>query len=124
MKVQEITLDLSKRPAAIDPVRIGIGDRQYPVLLVNVEDNGGKVPDAPGFSAKLVMRAGDEVRTRSGTVYTYSGMYKASFKLASDNPKNNWQEPCRGTAYVAMSKGDVRMSTQRFEFEVLDGRKA
>lgn len=118
-----ITLDISKKPNIGNVVRIGIGDRQQPLLNVKFTDDGEKA-DVGGFDATLFMKSGDTVKKITAGSKVYDSGYTSSvtFTLMEMSGSRNWKRPCVGTAYVLLEKDGVKVSTQRFKFEILDGR--
>lgn len=59
MNTQEISLDLSKRPNAVELVMLGQGDRSGTTIRATIYDNGTLL-DSAGLSANLVMRLPDK----------------------------------------------------------------
>ena len=125
MNELRITLDVTKRPTPLRPLKVGLGDREYPWLQVSFTDNGEKA-EAGGYDATLIMKSGDEVKKRNAfsKVYDSGASCYVRFGMMGLYKQSNWKLPGKGIGYVVLEKGDVKLSTQRFEFEVIEGKNA
>lgn len=116
MNEQILELDISKRPAASQTVRIGQGDKSGTTLVAKIYDNGTAL-DLSGKTARFLMRQpGGQTYVRdtncavSGNTVTYVVDESKVASLAGQTD----------IAYFDIMQGtSVVASTQRFRIEVL-----
>jgi len=112
MNIQRIALDLSKRPATAQVVRIRQGDRNGTVLSVAITDNGQPL-DLAGLDTELVAKLPD------GALYLAEGEVSgstAAFEI--DEELAAASTGITELAYVEITDTDMVCSTQAFTIVV------
>lgn len=116
MNEQIITLDVSKRPAPSQTVRVGQGDKHGTTIVARMYDNGAAL-DLTGRSAVFLMRLSDGIHYIRDTNVTVSGntatyvVDESHVAAVSGNVEIAYFEIWEGTTVIS--------STQRFRIEIL-----
>lgn len=119
MNTQHIALDLSKRPATAQVVRIRQGDRNGTVISVAITDNGQPL-DLAGLGAQLIAKLPDgALYLAEGDVSGSTAAFEIDEELAAASTG------ITELAYVEIEGTDTICSTQAFTLEILPaGRSA
>lgn len=113
MNEQRLSLDLSKRPATAQVVRIRQGDRSGTVLSVAITDNGQPL-DLAGLDAELVAKLPDgALYLAEGEVSGSTAVFEIDEELAAASTG------ITELAYVEIEGTDTICSTQAFTLEIL-----
>ena len=115
MNVQEISLDVTKKPSTLQMVYLGQGDRGGTTLRCHVYDDGGALA-LGGMTAKLKMR-----KPKGAGYYTCQGSVSGNVAtFAIDESSACTQAGTTDVAYVEITSGSARTSTNRFRVVVLE----